>query len=149
MMPANGQHQQAELIQRLADQAVERFPAASLESLAVDLEADAAEHPQTSETAIAIAVELRLRSAAGVRKWPAPSNTGSSADDDFEPSLAAATEAYCAEVVANSSADDGFERWLAAATEAYCAEVVANRDGLEADDVGGALDEESKTDRTA
>ena len=123
-MPANGQQQQAELIQRLADQAVERFPAASLESLAVDLEADAAEHPQTSETAIAIAVELRLRSAAGVRKWPAPSNTGSSADDDFE-------------------------RSLAAATEAYCAEVVANRDGLEADDVGGALDEESKTDRTA
>lgn len=80
----------AKTTQALADQAVERFPSAPLESLAADLEVDAVAHPETSDKAIAIAVELRLRAAAGVRRWPKPSETGGSADDDFEATLTAA-----------------------------------------------------------
>ena len=62
-MSANGP--QPQVIQMLADQAVERFPETTLESLAVDLETDAGEHPETAEVANAIAFELRLRAAAG------------------------------------------------------------------------------------
>ena len=70
----------------LADQAVERFPDTILESLAVDLESDAVEHPETAEVANAIAFELRLRAAAGVRKWPTTANVKNAADE-FERKL--------------------------------------------------------------
>ena len=63
-MPDSGQQERAQTCQRLADQAVERFPFASLESLAVDLEVDAVEHPETSATAIAIAAEILIASSS-------------------------------------------------------------------------------------
>ena len=87
-MSANGP--QPQVIQRLADQAADRFPDTILESLAVDLDTDAVEHPETGEIANAIAFELRLRAAVGVRRWPKPSETDGSADDDFEATLTAA-----------------------------------------------------------
>ena len=60
---------QADLIQKQADEVVDKFPDVPLESLAVDLETDAMNHSETAEIALALAVELRMRAAAGVRKW--------------------------------------------------------------------------------
>ena len=60
---------QADLIQKQADEVVDKFPDASLESLAADLVTDAMNHKETAATALALAVELRMRAAAGVRKW--------------------------------------------------------------------------------
>ena len=78
-LSANGP--QPQVIQRLADQAADRFPDTILESLAVDLDTDAVEHPETGEMANAIAFELRLRAAVGVRKWPTPANVENDADE--------------------------------------------------------------------
>jgi hypothetical protein len=58
-----------DIIQKQADEVVDKFPDASLESLAVDLETDAVDHGETAEMALALAVELRMRASAGVRKW--------------------------------------------------------------------------------
>ena len=69
-MKPNG-HPQTEMIQKQADEVVDKFPDASLEYLASDLVADAMNHKETAATAMALAVELRMRAAAGVRKWSA------------------------------------------------------------------------------
>ena len=61
---------ETEMIQKHADEVVDKFPD-SLASLAADLEADALHHPDTAETTLALAAELCMRAAAGVRKWPA------------------------------------------------------------------------------
>jgi hypothetical protein len=58
-----------DMIQNQADEVVDKFPDASLESLAADLVTDAMNHKETASTALALAVELRMRAAAGVRKW--------------------------------------------------------------------------------
>ena len=60
---------ETDTIQKQADAIVDEFPDASLESLATDLETDAKTHIESAATALALAMELRKRDAAGVRKW--------------------------------------------------------------------------------
>ena len=67
-MEPNGFPQTA-IIQKQADEIVDEFPDASLESLASALETDAMTRNETAATALALAMELRKRDAAGVRKW--------------------------------------------------------------------------------
>jgi hypothetical protein len=62
---------QADMIRHQADKIVDEFPDDALAVLAADLESDT-EDQEGLATALAIATELRRRSAAGVRKWPGP-----------------------------------------------------------------------------
>jgi hypothetical protein len=64
----------ADVIRRQADRLVDDFPDDPLEILAADLEIEASDtyEDEAFETALAVAAELRRRSAAGVRKWMAP-----------------------------------------------------------------------------
>jgi hypothetical protein len=64
----------ADVIRRQADRLVDEFPDDPLEILAADLEIEASDtyEDEAFETALAVAAELRRRSAAGVRKWTAP-----------------------------------------------------------------------------
>jgi hypothetical protein len=61
----------AEMVRRQADTLVDEFPDCSLEILAADLESDPETH-EGFEMARAVAVELRRRAIAGIRKWTGP-----------------------------------------------------------------------------
>jgi hypothetical protein len=61
----------AEMVRREADKIVDEFPDESLEILAADLESNN-EDQEGLEMAREVAAELRMRAAAGVRKWPRP-----------------------------------------------------------------------------
>ena len=62
---------QADMIRREADRIVDEYAEEPLEILAADLESDT-DDEEDSETARAIAAELRRRATAGVRKWRGP-----------------------------------------------------------------------------
>jgi hypothetical protein len=64
----------ADVIRRQADRLVDDFPDDPLEIIAADLENEASDTYEDAafETALAVAAELRRRSAAGVRKWTGP-----------------------------------------------------------------------------
>jgi hypothetical protein len=61
-----------EAIRRHADEVVDEFPDDDLQMLAGELESDADAYEEGSQTAHAIAAELRRRAAAGLRKWSGP-----------------------------------------------------------------------------
>jgi hypothetical protein len=61
----------SEIVRRQADLIVDEYPGEALENLAADVESDTAAQEGLA-IARAIAVELRKRAAAGVRKWRGP-----------------------------------------------------------------------------
>jgi len=79
----------ADVVRRKADRIVDEFPMDALEVLATDM-VSSSYNEDGLDIAVEIAAELLKRAAAGVRKWPTSSSTGSSAGDDFEAKLTAA-----------------------------------------------------------
>ena len=60
----------ADAVQRYADEVVDEFAHDDLVALATEIEQDVGVYDEEADTARSIAVELRRRAAAGVRKWP-------------------------------------------------------------------------------
>ena len=61
----------ADIVGRHADSVVDAFPSHDLKTLEAELENDVDPYEVGWERTIAIAAELRLRAATGVRKWRA------------------------------------------------------------------------------
>ena len=64
----------AEAIQRYADEVVDEFARVDLMTLAAVMEEGVGFYDEGVDTDLAIAAELRMRAAAGVRKWPRLTN---------------------------------------------------------------------------
>ena len=69
-MDGAGKPSFAEVIRRYADEVVDEFAHDDLVALATEIEQDVGVYDEEADTARSIAVELRRRAAAGVRKWP-------------------------------------------------------------------------------
>jgi hypothetical protein len=69
-MNSTGKSSFADAIQRYADEVVDEFAHDDLVTLATEIEEDIGVYDEGADTARSIAVELRRRAAAGVRKWP-------------------------------------------------------------------------------